>query len=312
VENQQAPGSDAVEAFVVAGVGSTAIGTAALARNVADALERPVGGIVSGYGLSDVLSEALSGFFVFGAKNALRQTFARVLDASGLPDHVRDDRTHDDLKAELAEVGVLDHFIYGSPDSTTLLYLLVKLGPAIKLLVGHSKGNLSIENALEGVLDAAVHSTAAPDRNVCIVTLGAVLDFPAEYSNVHQFLGDVDVLGMVNSRPFIPFEGVPGAWHSLNETLPGHVTVSEVLEQVRPLLSGQRGPETPTVMAFPQQALAKKAGRWPAHTRVRRQRIADGRRGGNRSVHDRETFTPGIRVHAGSMTSTDTNVRRGQ
>jgi hypothetical protein len=35
-----------------------------------------------------------------------------------------------------------------------------------------------------------------------------------------------------------------------------------------------------------QQALAKKAARWPAQTHARLQRIAAGRPGANRSVHD--------------------------
>ena len=243
VEQQRAPDHDAVETVVVAGVGSTAVGTAALARNVADTTGRPVAGIVSGYGLSDVISEAMSGFFVLGAKNAMRQAFAKLLDASGVSDHVRDDRTHADLKARLAGTGVLDEFVYGSPDSTTLLYLLMTLGPAITLLVGHSKGNLSIENALEGVLSAPHAADAPVNRDICIVTLGAVIDFPSEFRNVHQFLGDVDALGLVNSRPCVPFERVPQTWHSLNEVLPGHMTVSDVLRKVPGLLEVSRGSE---------------------------------------------------------------------
>jgi hypothetical protein len=42
-------------AIAVAGVGSSALGTAALARNIADALNTDVAGIVTGYGLSDVM-----------------------------------------------------------------------------------------------------------------------------------------------------------------------------------------------------------------------------------------------------------------
>lgn len=53
----------AAAALVVAGVGSSALGAAAFARNIADALGEPVVAVVSGYGLSDVLTEALGGLF---------------------------------------------------------------------------------------------------------------------------------------------------------------------------------------------------------------------------------------------------------
>jgi hypothetical protein len=46
---------DEVEGIAVAGVGSSVLGTAALARNVADAIGGPVAGIVSGYGLTESL-----------------------------------------------------------------------------------------------------------------------------------------------------------------------------------------------------------------------------------------------------------------
>lgn len=50
-------------ALAIAGVGSSALGAAAFARNVADGLGEPVAAVVSGYGLADVLTEALGGFF---------------------------------------------------------------------------------------------------------------------------------------------------------------------------------------------------------------------------------------------------------
>src|SRR5215213_284794 len=53
----------AVAALTVAGVGSSALGAAGFARNVADSLNKPVAAVVSGYGLADVLTEALGGFF---------------------------------------------------------------------------------------------------------------------------------------------------------------------------------------------------------------------------------------------------------
>ncbi|WP_238229851.1 hypothetical protein [Methylobacterium hispanicum] len=62
-------------ALTVAGVGSSALGAAAFARNVADALGKPVVAVVSGYGLADLLTEALGGFFLFGVLNSVRHAF---------------------------------------------------------------------------------------------------------------------------------------------------------------------------------------------------------------------------------------------
>lgn len=226
VREQRSGTADPVTTVVIAGVGSSAVGTAALARDVADYLGTPVAGIVSGFGLADVVSEALGGWFVFGARNALREIVARFLDAFSLEDHVRDPDTHADLKAHVApEDTPNERFLYGSPDSTTLLYLLSRLGGRLRLLLGHSKGNYSIENALEGW-------PGHPDAHLDIVTLGAVIWFPPEFANLQQFIGEIDYFGMLNSRIFVQRIGVPGAWHSLNTAMPGHLSVRSALDVV--------------------------------------------------------------------------------
>lgn len=231
VREQVKGSAEAVDAVVVAGVGSSALGTAALARDVADYLRRPAAGIVSGLGMSDVITEALGGWFVFGTSNALRDFFARAYDAFAYADHVRDPESHLDIKAHFEAEGIdTDRFIYGSPDSTTLLYLLLKLGGRIKLLVGHSKGNYSIENALEGWLSACKGANKSIPSDLCIVTLGAAIRFATEFASVHQFIGQIDFFGMLNSRLALNCVIVPGCWHSLNSSLPGHLSVEEVLQ----------------------------------------------------------------------------------
>src|SRR5207342_2247893 len=70
----------AIRAIAVAGVGSSALGTAALARNIADALDTDVAGIVTGYGLSDVMTDALGGWFAFGAADRIRYTMEKFLE----------------------------------------------------------------------------------------------------------------------------------------------------------------------------------------------------------------------------------------
>jgi len=239
VDEQLQETGDPVATVAIAGVGSSALGTAALARNVADWLGAPVAGIVSGFGVADVVAEALGGWFVFGAKNALREMVARFLDASLLKDHVRDPESHDDMKAELRSLDTAqDRFLYGSPDSTTMLYLLLKLGRRLRLLVGHSKGNYSIENALEGWVSSRPSPAILEPFDLRIVTLGAVIWFPPECAKLHQFLGRIDYFGMLNSRIFVQRIAVPGVWHSLNSALPGHMSVADALEAVEALSVG--------------------------------------------------------------------------
>jgi hypothetical protein len=80
VDEFAAAGGRDIRILAVAGVGSSALGAAAFARNVADAFETTVAAVVSGYGLADLLTEALGGWFWFGALNRLRHQF-EVLDA---------------------------------------------------------------------------------------------------------------------------------------------------------------------------------------------------------------------------------------
>jgi hypothetical protein len=57
---------NSIRGVAVAGVGSSIVGTAALARNVADAYDFDVAGVISGYGASDLLTEAMGGWFFYG------------------------------------------------------------------------------------------------------------------------------------------------------------------------------------------------------------------------------------------------------
>ena len=69
-----------IEVVAIAGVGSSVLGTAALARNVADHYDRDVAGIVTGYGLTDVVLEGFGGFFYYGAIDRLRYEAERRVD----------------------------------------------------------------------------------------------------------------------------------------------------------------------------------------------------------------------------------------
>jgi hypothetical protein len=52
-----------IQSVSIAGVGSSALGAIGLARDVASATKAPVAAVVSGYGMDDLLYEALGGWF---------------------------------------------------------------------------------------------------------------------------------------------------------------------------------------------------------------------------------------------------------
>jgi len=234
VEKVEAGEHGNVDTIVLAGVGSSAVGTAALARNVADYLGKPVLGIVSGFGMADVMSEALGGWFAFGASNRLRDLFAHSLDWATFRDHVRDTRTHGNLEKKLKKLKIdRSRIVFASPDTFVLLYLIAELGARIRLLVGHSKGSYSIEGAMREWIRGCKNRKEVYSDKIKIVTVGAVARFPDECQNVSQVLGRIDMLGIVNSIPWVDREIVPGTWHSLNSKIPGHLSVETALELSR-------------------------------------------------------------------------------
>ena len=48
---------------------------------------------------ADIVAEAMGGWFVLGAANAVRDAIARTLDACHVEDHVRDQSSHEHIKA---------------------------------------------------------------------------------------------------------------------------------------------------------------------------------------------------------------------
>src|SRR6201987_1133718 len=60
-----------VDIATITGVGSSALGSAALAWDVSVALEKPVLAIVPGYGVADVVLQGLGGWFAFGLHDFL-------------------------------------------------------------------------------------------------------------------------------------------------------------------------------------------------------------------------------------------------
>ena len=233
--------------IAVAGVGSSVIGTAALARSVADACHGDVAGIVSGYGLSDVILEGLGGWFFDGKLDQFRYELQAALeDVSAIV--ASNFAKGGDVKKYLRKYfdSPLDAYVPSNPDVSALHDILLDRytqddkAKKLRLLVGHSKGNLLISAVLNhmsySLRDA--RKTRDPFQNLAVVTLGSVVNIPRDMileGNEYQFLGTLDVLGLMNSRTIggdiARRTPVAGVWHSLNTKLPGHMDVKKLLEE---------------------------------------------------------------------------------
>jgi hypothetical protein len=251
-----------VDAIAVAGVGSSVVGTAALARSVADTYRCEVAGIVTGYGLADVVLEGLGGWYFYGKIDQLRYELERGAS---------------DLGAVLSQVfskGIdpneimrsfdfrLDDYVPPTLDVSALNDVLLarywhRTRPRmrLRLLVGHSKGNLLISSALNhmchelrGLGGDVPGGLDDPFNSLAVVTLGAVVDLPEALikpENQYQLLGSLDLLGRVNSRSIAGNINraimVDGAGHHLNRKIPAHLDVAKELKKHLPTLPHLEG-----------------------------------------------------------------------
>ncbi|MCB1680782.1 MAG: hypothetical protein KDI65_02500 [Alphaproteobacteria bacterium] len=241
-------GGREVAALAVAGVGSSALGAAAFARNIADALGAPVAAVISGYGMSDVLTEALGGFFWFGALNSIRHTL------EGL------DRLTNAAESEAA-LTATENLAWTrlSKDTATLIDLLSDRDFKPPYLIGHSKGNLVISEALYALENMGdVKELAKRSR---IITISAKIGMPTAFRQVLDIMGQWDGFGALNSRPDIPADYiVPGAWHSTNPDFPCGmgIRVTNVLREALPLFDLPR-PRRHRPVLSPYMDLPQKA-----------------------------------------------------
>lgn len=206
----------------IAGVGSSALGTAALAANVADALGKQVAGIVSGYGLADVVAEGVVGRFVLRPLNQMRQfvdLFLTPLDP--LLQKISTDTQPN------ADPQRLPSYVYGLPEIDTLNQVLSHPDSRVVLAVGHSKGNLSIAAALG---NRSSEQAGIQDPRMAVVTFGALVELPQSLAAQRQFIGTLDGLGWLNSTLPQPWVAVPWAKHTLNTALPFHVAARAELK----------------------------------------------------------------------------------
>ena len=150
-----------IRIVTVTGVGSSALGSAAFAWNVSESLRQPVAAIVPGYGLADLIPQALGGWFGFGLHDFLRRQVQLFL-AQAAPEMAKVGRRLWLSAPEGAENGA-PVFRSGSPESD-VLHQILKEASRIRRLYGHSKGALCIANAVRATCraNATTISTSPP------------------------------------------------------------------------------------------------------------------------------------------------------
>ena len=219
VEAFFAAGGASIDTIAVAGVGSSALGTAAFGRNVADAVGRPVAAIVSGWGLADLLTEASGGFAWAAGLDGLYRLKERV------------DRSLDWIRS--LEAGAM-----GEPpphahlDSERLTALLADDRMNVALVVGHSKGNIVVADALHALQRADRARSDALCEKLRIVVVSARVKMPRACARVTEVIGTWDRIGDFAGRREAPPEVLVEGWHHTNTDFVGHIPVTKVLREI--------------------------------------------------------------------------------
>jgi hypothetical protein len=195
----------------ITGVGSSALGSAAMAWDLAKALGAPVLAVVPGYGVADALLQGLGGWFGFGLHDAL-QTKSRLQDALAVmtPELAGVGRNLVASLPDTPRIHGAPVFRTGSGSSDVLHALMGEI--EIACVVGHSKGALAIANALRSL-------PASRTQGLRIVTLGCPISEELAGATYHQYLGLFDALGAANSWGATPDHWTPTD-HSTNTSLP--------------------------------------------------------------------------------------------
>ncbi|TCG04171.1 hypothetical protein BZM27_42880 [Paraburkholderia steynii] len=182
-----------IDTISVSGVGSSALGSAALAWNTSTALGKPVAAIVPGYGLADVVQQALGGWFGFEMysywiKQPVQDVLAQIAPGAASVGRHLLATTPGHAKAPGTQVPV---FRRGS-GSSDVLHAILESASNVTTLLGHSKGALVIENA---IADLPAEHLA----RLHVMTFGCVIGEDVAVKRYDQFLGTFDALGILNS-----------------------------------------------------------------------------------------------------------------
>lgn len=177
-----------IKAVVVAGVGSSLLGTAALARSVANVYNLDVAGIVSYHGTKDLTDEALEGWF-FNRTWDMSQQYLRLIN-----DNMNTLSKFTPFPWYFNPFEVpLELLEATTKDVRTAIELLEEPASEIQFILGHSKGSLVIDRALEFI--AQKYDSHALFEKLNVVSVATVLNFPQKFKHIFQFLGEFDALG---------------------------------------------------------------------------------------------------------------------
>ncbi|SMC62087.1 cell envelope biogenesis protein OmpA [Rhizobium sp. RU36D] len=235
-----------VHIMALAGIGGSALGAAAFARNVADAMGAPVAAVVSGYGLGDLVNEAIGGAFLFGWLGNFRNQCEVIDDVVGRPRL----GAYSDNRADANK----PHTV--CLDVDTVKALLSDESLSFHMLAGHSKGNLVLSEALYAMRRTNRERVKALGAAARIVTFGARITMPPEFPDVIDVMGDLDWYGEMNSRPKIDSDiRIPMAGHSTNSDLVGSLPVVSILREITAKALPVPGPIGHEIMALPEPAL---------------------------------------------------------
>ncbi len=215
-------GGEEISTLTVAGVGSSALGTAAFARNVADAIGAPVAAVVSGYGLADLVTEATGGFLWLTGLTTLHDLWGRL------------DRSLDWVRAAATDpnAGGADPVV-AERDADVVLALLRDERARFDLIVAHSKGNMVVGEALHALQREDRVRSDHIGETVHIVSISSRHQMPRSCRQVTEIVGRWDLIGSFATRRDAPPDVVvPDAWHHTNTDLVGHLPVTRVLKEV--------------------------------------------------------------------------------
>jgi hypothetical protein len=215
------PDGAGLHTLAITGVGSSAFGAVAFAWDISAALGEPVAAVVPGYGLADVIPQALGGWFgfeMYGPLQTATQDFlARFAPALALmgKELARTTPGH-----ALARSGA-PVFRHGSAASDDVHAILQHV-PGMTRLVGHSKGALAIENAVRSL-------PAERTEALAVLTFGCVIAEELPDARYAQYLGWIDSLGALNSSGHEP-EFRPFTHHSTNTFIPFSMPISGLID----------------------------------------------------------------------------------
>jgi hypothetical protein len=212
------PQGTGLHTIAVTGVGSSAYGSVAFAWDVSAALGEPVAAVVPGYGLADVVPQALGGWFGFEFYGALQSATQNLLAATAPSLALMGkDLARSTPGRKMAPNGA-PVFLHGSAASDDV-HAILQAVPGITRVVGHSKGALAIENALRDLPAARV-------AEISVLTFGCVISEDLGHRHYSQYLGWIDGLGLLNSEGHSP-EYRPFTTHSTNTHIPLSMTVAD-------------------------------------------------------------------------------------